>query len=270
MNDYRLRECLPEDRAELTALWHEIFGDPECLILAFLQRLPSFGVGVVAELEGRTVGAAYAIDGMHIVDGKGRERRCGYIYAVAVSPEHRHQGLGAALSQKAAELSRSRGSRLICTLPAEESLYPWYEKILDVSCALHRRNFTAQAMPLLPCRELGSEEYLILREELLRGQPHMRPSPELMDFAQLFYHSFGGGLYLCGGGLCAAYGNDELVIRELVAPDGVSPADMSASLAASLGRERVRYYLPSASGEMYISAPAGELPADLVWNLSFD
>lgn len=60
----------------------------------------------MAEYRGKAVGAAYAIDDMYIHDSLGRERRCGYIYAVAVSPEHRHQGLGEALSQRAAELSR--------------------------------------------------------------------------------------------------------------------------------------------------------------------
>ena len=169
MSDYRLREFLPEDRAELAALWHKVFGDPEELILAFLQRLPSFGVGAVAELEGRAVGAAYALEGL--CSGlAGGDVPCDYIYAVAVAPEHRHHGLGAALSQKAAELSKSRGSRLICTLPAEESLYPWYEKILGVSCALRRRSFMAKAAPLLPCREAGAEEYLSRREALLEGR----------------------------------------------------------------------------------------------------
>ena len=33
MSDYRLREFHPEDRAELAALWHKVFGDPEELIL---------------------------------------------------------------------------------------------------------------------------------------------------------------------------------------------------------------------------------------------
>ena len=269
MSDYRLREFHPEDRAELAALWHKVFGDPEELILAFLQRLPSFGVGAVAELEGRAVGAAYALEGL--CSGlAGGDVPCGYIYAVAVAPEHRHHGLGAALSQKAAELSKARGSRLICTLPAEESLYPWYEKILGVSCALRRRSFMAKAAPLLPCREVGAEEYLSRREALLEGRPHLRINSELMDFGELFYRSFGGGLYLCGGGVCAAYGDEELVIRELITPEDLSPEAAAASLAAHLGRDSARYFLPYKEGEAYISAPKGSLPQDFIWNLSFD
>lgn len=270
MADYVLREYREEDSPRLISLWHQVFGDPEDLISAFLQRLPAFGAGAVAQHCGCAVGAAYVLDGMHILDGIGAEQRCGYIYAVAVSPEHRSHGLGAALSQKAAELSRRRGGNFVCTLPAETSLYPWYEKILGIGCALRRSSSRVQAAPLLPCRELEAGEYLARREELLAGRPHLRINPELMDFAGLFYRSFGGGLYLCGGGLCAAYGDGELSIKELLSPEGSAPEAIASSLAAYLGRDRARYYLPSQDGEPYISAPAGRLPPELVWNLSFD
>ena len=105
MAEYILREYRREDFPRLVKLWRDIFGDPEELISAFLQVLPAFGTGAVAEREGLAVGAAYAIDGMDICDGRGGKSRCGYIYAVAVSPEHRHQGLGAALSRRAVELA---------------------------------------------------------------------------------------------------------------------------------------------------------------------
>ena len=269
MAEYVLREYRQEDFPRLTKLWQDTFGDPEELISAFLQRLPAFGAGAVAALDGQAVGAAYALDGL--CSGlAGGDAPCGYIYAVAVSPEHRHHGLGAALSRKAAELSRRRGARLICTLPAEESLYPWYEKILGISCALRRRSFKVRAAPLLPCRELEADEYLSLREKLLEGSPHLSIGPELTDFAGLFYRRFGGGLYLCGGGICAAYGDKELIIRELISPEDSSPEAMAASLAACLGRESARYYLPSQEGEAYISAPENNLPPDFIWNLSFD
>ena len=269
MAEYVLREYREEDFPRLTELWQDTFGDPEELISAFLRRLPAFGAGAVADLEGQAVGAAYALEGL--CSGlAGGELPCGYIYAVAVSPEHRHHGLGAALSRKAAELARLRGAQLICTLPAEESLYPWYEKILGVSCALRRRSFKVQAAPLLPCRKLEAEEYLYLREKLLAGRPHLRIGSELADFAGLFYRRFGGGLYLCGGGACAAYGDRELVIRELIASEGGSPEAMASSLAACLDRDSAKYYLPSETGEAYISAPENSLPPDFIWNLSFD
>lgn len=271
MTENNIREYRPEDRAALTALWRQVFGDPEAVVAAFFDALPRMGIGAVAEAEGRPVGAAYVLDAMDVVDAAGRERRCGYLYAVAVAPEHRHQGLGAALSQKAASLSQAGGAELICTLPAERSLYDWYEETLGLGCALHRKQYAVTARPCQTAERLCPGDYLARREALLAGVPHLRPAPAVMDFAGQFYALFGGGLYACGGGLCATYVDDgRALIRELIAPAGVAAADVAAALCAALGCQAGQYMLPDSQGEPYLSAPAGVLPPDCVWNLSFD
>ena len=271
MTAYCIREYRPGDRAALTALWRQVFGDPEAVVAAFFDALPRMGIGAVAEAEGRPVGAAYVLDALAVVDAAGRERRCGYLYAVAVDPEHRHQGLGAKLSQEAASLSLSRGTTFICTLPAEPSLYAWYEEILGLGCALHRKRYTVIARPVWPAERLCPGDYLARREVLLAGVPHLRPAPAVMDFAGQFYALFGGGLYACGGGLCAVYVDDgRVLIRELIAPAGVAAADVAAALCAALGCQTGQYILPDNEGEPYLAAPAGALPPDCVWNLSFD
>lgn len=271
MTAYCIREYRPGDRAALTALWRQVFGDPEEVVAAFFDALPRMGIGAVAEAEGRPVGAAYVLDALAVVDAAGRERRCGYLYAVAVDPEHRHQGLGAKLSQEAASLSLSRGTTFICTLPAEPSLYAWYEEILGLGCALHRKRYTVIARPVWPAERLCPGDYLARREVLLAGVPHLRPAPAVMDFAGQFYALFGGGLYACGGGLCAVYVDDgRVLIRELIAPAGVAAADVAAALCAALGCQTGQYILPDNEGEPYLAAPAGALPPDCVWNLSFD
>ena len=271
MTEYIIRQYRPGDRAALTALWRQVFGDPEAVVAAFFDALPRMGIGAVAEAEGRPVGAAYVLDALAVVDAAGRERRCGYLYAVAVAPEHRHQGLGAALSQKAADISLSRGTEFICTLPAEASLYAWYEEILGLGCALHRKQHAVTARPGWPAEQLCPGDYLARREALLAGVPHLRPEAAVMDFAGRFYALFGGGLYACGGGLCAVYVDDgRALIRELIAPAGVAAADVAAALCAALGCQAGQYMLPDSEGEPYLSAPTGVLPPDCVWNLSFD
>ena len=271
MTAYLLREYRPGDRAALTSLWRQVFGDPEDVVAAFFDALPGLGVGTVAVYEGRPVGAAYVLDALSLVDAAGRQRRCGYLYAVAVDPAHRHQGLGAKLSREAANMALKRGAEFICTLPAEPSLYAWYEEILGLSCALHRQHFTVTASPVWPAEELCPESYLARREALLGGRPHLCPAPSVMAFAGQFYSLFGGGLYACGGGLCAAcVEDDRALIGELIAPEGVAAADVASSLCAALGCRDGQYALPAADGEPYLSAPAGLLPPDCVWNLSFD
>lgn len=271
MSEYLLREYCPGDREGLTALWRQVFGDPERVVAAFFDALQGLGVGAVAAYEGRPVGAAYVLDGLWLADAQGWERRCGYLYAVAVDPEHRHQGLGAALSRKAADLSLSRGAEWICTLPAEPSLYAWYEEILGLRCALYRKRFPVTARPVWPAERLQPGDYLARREALLSGRPHLRPDAAAMAFAGQFCTLFGGGLFACGGGLCAAYAEDgRALIRELIAPAGVAAADVAAALCAALGCREGQYCLPAAEGEPYLAAPAGTLPPDCVWNLSFD
>lgn len=271
MTAYCIREYCPGDRAALTALWRQVFGDPEEVVAAFFDALPAMGVGAVAVAEGRPVGAAYVLDALTLVDAQGQARRGGYLYAVAVDPAHRHQGLGAALSQKAAALSLARGTEFICTLPAEVSLYAWYEEILGLSCALHRKAYPVTAKPGLPVERLCPADYRACRETLLTGTPHLCPSPAVMEFAGQFFALFGGGLYACGGGLCAAYvDGGQALIRELIAPAGVAAADVAAALCAALGCREGQFLLPAAEGAPYLSAPAGVLPPDCVWNLSFD
>ena len=271
MTEYLLREYRPGDRAALSALWRQVFGDPEAVVAAFFDALPDMGIGAVAVCAGRPVGAAYVLDALSLVDAAGRQRRCGYLYAVAVDPEHRHQGLGAKLSREAAALSLARGTEFICTLPAESSLYAWYEEILGLHCALHRKRYPVTAGPGWPAERILPEDYLARREALLAGVPHLRPEAAVMDFAGQFYTLFGGGLYACGSGLCAVYAdNGRVLIRELIAPAGVAAADVAAALCAALGCQEGQYMLPDSEGEPYLSAPPGILPADCVWNLSFD
>ena len=271
MTEYLIREYCPGDRAALAALWRQVFGDPEEVVAAFFDALPGLGGGAVAVYEGRPVGAAYVLDALSLTDGQGHRRRCGYLYAVAVDPEHRHQGLGAGLSRMAAALSLRRGAEFICTLPAEPSLYAWYEEILGLRCALHRKHCPVAAKPVFPVERLCSGEYLARREALLAGRPHLCPEAAVMAFAGQFYTLFGGGLFACGGGLCAASVEDgQALIQELIAPEGVAAADMAAALCAALGCRDGQFMLPSPQGEPYLAAPAGVLPPDCVWNLSFE
>lgn len=270
MTEYFIRNYRPGDRAALTALWRQVFGDPEAVVAAFFDALPRMGIGAVAEAEGRPVGAAYVLDALSLVDAAGRERRCGYLYAVAVDPAHRHQGLGASLSREAAALSLRRGAEWICTLPAEPSLYAWYEEMLGLRCALYRKSYAVTAKPGPPAERLCPADYLTRRETLLTGTPHLRPSPAVMDFAGQFFALFGGGLYACGGGLCAAYvDGGQPLIRELIAPAGAA-ADVAAFLCDALGCRAGQFLLPAIEGEPYLAAPAGVLPPDCVWSLSFD
>ena len=163
------------DPAQLAALWCQVFGDPPELAERFLSLLPAFGCGFAAVEEGRVLGAAYWIDGLTLAGEK-----CGYLYAVAVRPEARGRGLGAALSRRCFEEGAKRGAVYRCTVPAEPSLFDWYGRILGLKSVLYRQSRELPAKPGLPVRPIAPEEYAARREALLAGTPHLRCAPEAM------------------------------------------------------------------------------------------
>lgn len=270
MSDAVIREYRDADIPEMSALWQTVFGDSEELVSSFLELLPDMGTAAVAEKNGAIAGAAYAVTGMELVDS-GRAQPCGYIYAVAVAPEFRGSGIGRALTERSAELARARGAEVICTLPAEESLYAWYTTILGTECALHRQRFETESADIVFVQSLSASEYSQRREALLKDRCHLRLAYTTMEFQRRFCGELGGGLYACGGGICAAYIEDSAaVIKELIAPLGTDAADIAAAIAAKLGTARAVYYLPAPDGEPYLAAEPGKIPPDCVWNITFD
>lgn len=271
MNDAVLRSYRPDDIPELTALWVETFGDDAALIGSFLRLLPELGTAVVAECGGKVVGAAYALIAGELRGADESSPLCGYIYAVAVDAAYRHKGLGAALVKGAAEAARRLGAELICTLPAEASLYGWYEELLGVRAALHTVTHSEKSAPLIPCTRLSAAEYMRRREALLQNRERLCPTAATVELTRCLCETYGGGLFACGELICAAYVEDGVcLIRELVFENEEDCADAAASVGAMLGTLYCRYRLPSAEGDEYIAADPGRLSPDCVWNLSFD
>lgn len=271
MTEGTIRPYRPGDVGALRALWREVFGDSEALTGAFFRLLPGMGGGLVAERDGAVAGMAFLIDGLWLVDSGGRERRCGYLYAVAVSPRYRGAGLGAALSRAAFDLGRERGAEILCTEPAEPGLFDWYACILGVTCALRRRRETIPAAPGPEARH-EAEDYGQKREALLANTPHLRPGYNALAFEWFLCADSGGGFYaLEGGAIAAAYREGEqAVIRELLAPEGVDRRAAAAALARQLGAREALLYSADEQGEPYLAAYPGLLPEDTVWDLSFD
>ena len=268
-----LRPVQPGDLPALTALWARIFGDGEELIAEFLRLLPEMGGGVAAVCGGRLAGAAYAVTALALSEPGKEPRRCGYIYAVAVAEEYRRLGLGRALTRAAADLARKQGAEILCTLPAENSLYPWYEEVLGTQCALWRTFEPIRCQSGPPVRAIGAEAYGKYREALLAGRPHLCLAPPALAFQRELCRAYGGGFFLVQNAIAAAYlDGEKAVIRELLCPEGETPEAAAAAVGAALGvlEAIVCRRAGKTDGEPYIAALPGGLPEGCVWNLSFD
>ncbi len=265
MTEPIIRQVRAEDAGELAALWHRAFGDPAELARAFLAELPALGGGVCAEEGGKLLGAAYAVTDFTLED-----RRAAYLYAIGVLPEARGRGLGKRLTKAAAALGRELGADLVCTLPANAPLYPWYEKLIGVRCALCRREERIESRPGVKPLPLSPEAYGLRREELLRGKPHVTVGPAALRYEKENCRCFGGDLYAVGAGIAAAYPDEgETRIRELLAPAGEDAHALAATLGAHLGTERVLLLSAAAEGHPYLAADV-PLPSHLIWNLTLD
>ena len=258
----RLIDVLQAEPRQLIALWHDVFGDPPELPAVFLRQLPAIGCGWAAVEEGHVLGAAYWIDALYL-----GEERCGYLYAVAVRPEARGQGLGAALSRACWESGRERGAVYACTEPAEASLFDWYGDIVGARPVLYRQVTELSTAAGAPAEPISAEDYALRREVLLKDHPHVRYAPEALVYEQANCRCYGGDLYRIGEGIADALREDGvLLVRECLGPE---PEALAASLGAVLGCERIRLLRSAAEGERFLAGNK-VFPADTIFNITFD
>ena len=270
MSNFTLREYRNEDIPALKKLWHEVFGDPESLVEKFFGLLGQVGSGHLAEVNGELAGAAYLLRGLDYVDGD-ELIPCGYIYAVASYEKFRGMGIGSALTKACAESAKQWHAKMLCTLPAEDSLYKWYEELIGVKPVLYRKERETECLPGLACRKASAAEYIEVREKLLEGSEHLSVSLHLAEFQRRLCEESGGALYLGEGFAGFGYLEEGIArIKELVCAEGVSQRAAVGAMGRMMGAARALWYEADSEGEPYIAAQGGNVSENCVWNFSFD
>ena len=269
MTEYEIREHRAEDLPGLKELWKRVFEDSEEYIEAFFRLLPRLGLALVAEAQGRLLGSAYLLFPGKLCPGG---EKCSLIYAVAVDEAWRKAGIGGALVRALSERAEAMGCRHIAVLPAELSLYHWYEKTGDFRCSLYRQRLSFEAKPLLPVESIDAKEYDQRREAYLAERLHLEFEQEALRLEESLCRAYGGGLYAFPGGIGAAYGEGEKarIVELLCEKEQIEAA--AASLAAFMGKDRAECLLETdkSRGEPYIAAKENSLPAGLCWGPAFD
>ena len=248
------------DIPALCALWHDVFGDKPGYIASFFKITSETGFAdcVVLEYEGSVSAMACIINGLSIVSGPGGEKKCAYIYAVAVKAGMRGRGFGAEISRFAYETAKADGAEIVATLPADEGLYEFYGKICGMKNVICRSRLEITAARSEDgIQPVSAEEYNSLREAYLVSSPHLKLSAGAAMLLESLCCEYGGGLYKSHGGIfCVQRDGDVLIISEIISPDCGKTASAAACL---LGCSSAVYYAPSPAGEKFILS---DVPVD--------
>lgn len=115
-----------EMRPELSKLWQVCFNEPKRYPDYFLNNYFRPEDCLVYRVSGKIAAAVYLLPAEIVLDGATAQAH--YIFAAGTSPRFRSRGFMASLLAYAAIYGAKRGDRYSIVLPAEQSLYAFYEK----------------------------------------------------------------------------------------------------------------------------------------------
>lgn len=272
MPDARIRRAAAADLPVLTRLWQTAFGDPPELIGAFYHRFPPQAAAWVVEVNGTVVTAAHLLGGrLHTADGT--TLPCAYVYAASTDPAQQGHGYASALMRRFAAEADANGC-VLYTLPAEASLYAWYQSVMGTTQTARGTRLRIARAPDMQCppviERVSAQEYAALREEALRGRAHVELSAALLAFQADLCDLCGGALVRIASG-CAVVERDgaQLLIKELLGTD-VLPAVQA--LLAGFGAQEAQLCVQRPDGAQALAAyrPLSCVAPDVLWGLYLD
>lgn len=174
------RHPRPGEEAVLRALFTEAFRDGAFTDLFF--RTGFSPARCLAAFDGTLLAALHWFDCS--LDGK----KSAYIYGIATFEAHRGRGIGSKLIRAALAHLNSAGYDVILLVPAEESLFAYYERFGFHTVSTIREVPVAAGTPL-PIRKLTAAEYAEARRALLPEHSLIQEGPclEILDGYAEFY-----------------------------------------------------------------------------------
>ena len=170
----------PGEEAALRALFTEAFGDEAFTGLFFARGYSR--ERCLAAFDGTLLGALHWFD--CTLEGK----KAAYVYGIAAFRHCRGRGIGSALIRAAVETLQREGYETILLVPAEESLFGYYERF-GFRAASTIREMHVAAGEALPIRRLTVSEYTAARRDRLpeKGLLQEGPCLELLSGYGEFY-----------------------------------------------------------------------------------
>ncbi len=232
-----IRPPRPEELPQLCHLFVEAFGEPEFAGDFFRSGFsPS---RCLVAVEGKVLGM------VHWFDCTLGEKRLAYLYAIAVRKDCRGKGIGSRLiSFSTAYLQNYDGILLV---PAEESLFSYYEKFGFSPCSTISECRVEAGKPV-PLREISTGELTALRRKYLPpgGIRQEGPMLDLLGcFAKCYASS--NALAIVSGGDVLEFLGEPQELPSVLAALGLGAAmvrmpGIGRVLAMGLGLEENLYF----------------------------
>lgn len=162
------RHPRPEEEASLQALFTEAFGDGDFTDLFF--RTGYAPERCLAAFDGALLAA------LHWFDCALEGQKAAYIYGIAAFESCRGRGVGSGLIRAALEELENRGYEAVFLVPAEPSLFGYYERF-GFRAVSTIREFPVSASTPLPLKKLTAEEYAAARRNLLPKSSLIQEGP---------------------------------------------------------------------------------------------
>ena len=162
------RQPRPEEEAPLRALFTEAFGDGSFTDLFF--RTGYAPERCLTAFDGALLAA------LHWFDCSLEGQKAAYIYGIAAFESCRGRGVGSALIRAALEKLNKRGYEAVFLVPAEPSLFGYYERF-GFRAVSTIRELTLSASAPLPLKKLTTGEYADSRKKLLPAHSLLQEGP---------------------------------------------------------------------------------------------
>ncbi len=187
-----IRYSETKDLKDIITLWCEAFEDSESDIMFFINAHYKPQNTLVFEENGKIASMLFLLEGeMHI---NGKLYPSYYLYAACTLNEYRGRGYMSLLLEFAKETAIMRGFDYICLLPAEKSLYGYYEKFgyktifKNKIIYLNRDEIKSQSSTALEDVSQKAD----LRNRALSGYNYFKWNNSAVDFAFRHTIHYGG------------------------------------------------------------------------------
>lgn len=213
---------------QMIRLWNEVFGEYDGFWDLFLETafLPDHCRCIMEA--GQPIAGLYWFDCSCGID------RIAYVYAVATDPRYRGKGLCRMLMAEVHTLLKDQGYDSVMLVPADPGLREMYRKMGYENCTrISELSCSADSSPV-EIRSIGTEEYAVLRREMLPSGSVLQEGNNL-TFLAAQAQLFAGNDFL----MAAYLDGDTLHSMELLGNPEAAPGILRA-----LGCEQGKFQIP--------------------------